>query len=87
MEAHEDRRQAAIERIEAKRRFWTHAVVYVAVNAFLLILWTLQGAEGEPWPLWTIAGWGLGLALHAWNVYIRRPVTEDQIAREITRSS
>jgi class 3 adenylate cyclase len=58
-----------------------HVVVYAVVNAFLVGAWavtsnsTLQLADitGDPvqavqdgfWPLWIIAGWGVGLVIHA----------------------
>jgi hypothetical protein len=30
-----------------------------------------------------IFGWGIGLGVHAWSVYGRRDITEEEIAREI----
>jgi class 3 adenylate cyclase len=41
-----------------------HAVVYAAVNLFLVAIWALTGG-GYFWPIWVILGWGLGLACHA----------------------
>ncbi len=41
-----------------------HIFVYVIVNGFLVVVWALSGA-GYPWFLWVMAGWGLGLAIHA----------------------
>jgi class 3 adenylate cyclase len=41
-----------------------HAAVYVAVNLFLIAVWAVTGA-GYFWPIWSILGWGVGLACHA----------------------
>lgn len=32
-----------------------------------------------------LLGWGIAVAFNAWDVYGRRPVTEDQIRREMER--
>jgi hypothetical protein len=29
--------------------------------------------------------WGLGLTFNAWDVYFRRPITEEEIRREMDR--
>ncbi len=76
-----ERRQAAIKRVKAKRDFSTSLAVYVLVNAFLVFIWSFSG--GYFWPIWPILGWGLGVALQGWNTYFRRPITEDDIRREI----
>jgi hypothetical protein len=38
---------------------------------------------GYFWPGWVLAGWGVLLVLDAWNVYGRRPLTDDDIDREL----
>src|SRR4051812_5320227 len=43
-----------------------HVVTYVAVIAFLWVIWAATGA-GYPWPIWPMAGWGLGLVLDLWG--------------------
>ena len=37
------------------------------------------------WPIWVIGGWGVGLALHAWDTFLRKPVTEADVDAELTR--
>jgi len=83
MDDHDERRAAAIERLEKKRDVRNHVMVYVVVNVMLVVIWAASGA-GYFWPIWSIAGWGIGLALHAWTTYGRRPITEAEI-REETR--
>jgi hypothetical protein len=43
--------------------FPEHLTAYVAVNAFLILIWVLTGF-GYFWPIWPMAGWGIGVAIH-----------------------
>ena len=85
MDQQDERRAAAVARITEKRDFRNHAVVYCAVNTLLLVIWAASGA-GYFWPIWVIAGWGIGLAAHAWRVYGQRPISEAEISEEMRRS-
>lgn len=85
MDQHDERRAAAIDRITDRREFRKHVVVYCAVNLLLLVVWAASGA-GYFWPAWVIAGWGVGLAAHAWKVFGDKPVSEADIAAEIRRT-
>lgn len=84
MDADVDRRQAAIKRLEAKRGFGIHLVVYLSVNALLVVIWLMTG-RGYFWPIWPIAGWGIGLAAHRWMTYSQKPISEDDIRREMEK--
>ncbi len=78
-----DPREQAIRRIRAKREFRTHLVVYVAVNALLVLIWSLTGA-GYFWPMWPILGWGIAVGIHAVTVYMGSSgITEAQIENEM----
>lgn len=78
-------RQQALKSLEEKRGFKIHACIYVIVNAAIAATWYMGGG-GYFWPMWTLLGWGIGLAFHGWGVYFgdRRP-TEGQIEREMQR--
>ena len=79
----EDRRQRAIGRIKAKRGFWSHFAIYLAVNALLVVIWALTGAEYF-WPIWPILGWGIGVAANAAGVFLRpQEISEERIQREM----
>src|SRR5690349_19395416 len=67
-------RDEARKRLQKKREFQAHLVSYVVINAFLVGVWAMTGA-GYFWPVWILGGWGIGLVLHAWDLY-RRPITE-----------
>ncbi len=78
----EQRREVAIKRIKDKEGFRIHLISYLAVNGMLVIIWALTGA-GYFWPIWLIGLWGIGLVINAYVVYAARPVTEDQIQKEM----
>ena len=83
-----DVRAAALESLEKKREFRTHVLAYVLVNSVLWLIWGVVYAAGGtwlPWPVFPMAGWGIGLVFHAWDVYRRRPFSEEQIRRETAR--
>jgi len=60
----EDLKRIARRRAGAKLGLYIHAAVYVAVNAFLALV-QMQTTPQVHWNLWPLAGWGLGLAIHA----------------------
>jgi uncharacterized membrane protein len=60
----DDLKRRARRRASAKLGLYIHAAVYVAVNAFLAFAQT-QVSPHLQWNLWPLAGWGLGLAIHA----------------------
>jgi hypothetical protein len=57
----------ARKRVEALKGFYTHAAVYVLVNTGLFVINLLAG--GSWWFFWPLIGWGIGLAVHALNVF------------------
>lgn len=76
--------KAAHKRVTDRRDFAAHLVAYVVVNAFLIFIWLFTGA-GYFWPAWVLGGWGIGLIMHAWDVFLRRPVTDADIEEELRR--
>jgi uncharacterized membrane protein len=78
------RREKAITRLKQKSEFLTHLFVYLVVNAFIVVIWLVTGA-GFFWPIFPMLGWGIGLVFHAWDVYWRTPISEEQIRREMER--
>lgn len=79
-----DDRKLALERLKKKRDFQGHLVAYVVINAAVWGIWAVTG-DGDPWPAWLTGLWGIGLLMNAWDVYMRRPVTEADVQREIER--
>lgn len=77
-------RAEARRRLQAKREFVSHAVTFVVVNGLIVGGWAVTGA-GYFWPAWVMAIWGVGLVLHGWELFWRRPISEADVDRELGR--
>jgi len=80
----QERREAAVKRLKAKREFWQHVVIYVLVNSLLVVIWAVTNEGTYFWPMWPLLGWGIGLAMHAWDTF-RRPISEEAIRKEMDK--
>jgi hypothetical protein len=78
-------REQARRTLETRRKFRGDAVAYVVVNAFLIVIWLLTG-HGYFWPVWVLAAWGVFLVLDGWNAYFRRPISDEDIERQLGRT-
>jgi hypothetical protein len=79
----DERYDQARKRVEAKMGFFTHLFVFAVINIVFLIV------AGADW-LWVTLFWGIGLALHGWQVFFSESgaVTawkEKQIQKELGR--
>lgn len=63
MSTRKQRRQARRRR-NGKKGFKIHAMNYLGVMGFLWFIWFFTSPGGYPWPVWPMAGWGLGLFFH-----------------------
>ena len=72
MESNEQR-DAGLWKIARKRAsFKKHLITYVLINAFFWVLWWWDDGSkysGVPWPVFPMAGWGLGLAFNYFEAY------------------
>lgn len=78
-----DLREQAIKRLKAKRDFNAHLLAYVLINSLLVLIWYMTSA-GFFWPAFIMAGWGIGVAFNAWDVY-SPPATPEKVAAEVER--
>jgi fatty acid desaturase len=79
-------REQALRRIKKRRDFKAHAMVYALVNLVVWGVWVVIGLSSHswwPWPVFITLGWGIGLVMNAWDVYLRKPITEAELQREI----
>jgi hypothetical protein len=83
-DTHSEAWREARKRVTARRDFASHLVAYLVINGFLVFVWAVTGA-GYFWPVWILAGWGIGLVLHAWDTFVRRPVTDADVEAELRR--
>lgn len=81
-------REQALERVKKRRDFKAHLLVYTLVNVGIWAIWGVIAASSGsswPWPIFLTLFWGIGVAMNAWDVYFRRPITEQELEREIDR--
>ena len=82
-----DLRQLAITQLRKKRDLQAHLLAFVLVNLFLSGIWLWTNPGGFYWPMFALFGWGIGVALHVWDVYASQTPPEDRIRREMDRIS
>jgi hypothetical protein len=80
-------RARAEARVKAREDFRIHLFVYLAINGLLWIIWYLGGADlANPWPIFPLIGWGVGLGIHWYITYGRgEDRREAEIAEEMRR--
>lgn len=61
--------RSAFCRVRQLRGFYTHLSAYLAVNAGLLVI-NQVFSPGRLWVVWPLAGWGIGLLIHAAGVFL-----------------
>ena len=65
-------RDKAVRQLKKQRDFRSHVLVYVLVNTLLVVIWVMTDPHGFFWPVFPIAGWGIGVIMNAWDVYGRQ---------------
>lgn len=84
-EISDETRATARKRLEERRGFVPHLIVYLVVNAGLITLWVMTGANGMFWPAFPLLFWGVGIVMHGWNAFFSRPITDADVDREVGR--
>ena len=63
---------------QKRASFKYHALIYFIINLLLWTMWYIQLRNNStpyferdmiPWPVWSMAGWGIGLLFHYLAVY------------------
>ena len=91
MSKQETAEERARARVKEVREFYGHLGVYLLVILFLLILNLMTGPE-TLWVVWPALGWGIGIALHGWNVLVADRVFDSgwedrQVEKQLARST
>ena len=73
----------ARKHIKALKGFYAHLTTYVAVNLFLLAI-NLLTSPGVLWVVFPALGWGIGLAIHASQVFFTSKDWEARKLEELT---
>jgi hypothetical protein len=87
----DERYRRARRRVGALRGFYIHALVYVLVNGALIGLNSVL-PHGGWWSVWSVLGWGIGLAVHgacvfAGPVFLGRDWEERKIRELLARDT
>jgi hypothetical protein len=85
MKEDDEGRAQAVRRLWAKRGFKIHLTAFAIVSLAMLLIWATASGGDYFWPIWPIAGWGIGLAVHAWIIFGQWSLSETEIQREMTR--
>jgi len=82
-------RAQAISRLKRRRDFMGNVGSYLLVNGLLWLIWALTGHDTSdfPWPAWVSAIWGFFILMHGFRTFLRRPITEADIQREMSKRS
>ncbi len=81
-----DPRQAAIARLHKKRAFWIQVVGWIVGFLFMTAIWALSGMGGF-WPIWILVVGAFVLAMQAWAIFGQKPITDEEINREMNKGS
>jgi hypothetical protein len=52
----------------------------------MIVIWALSG-RGYFWPVWVMGGFLIGAIFYGVNTLMNKPLTEDQIQREMQKGS
>lgn len=78
-------RALAVQRLKKQRDFKAHVLVYVLVNAFIVLIWVMTNSGSFFWPAFPIGFWGIGVVMNGWDAYRHEAFTETEIRREMER--
>jgi len=61
----------ARDQVRAISGFYNHFIVFAAVIAVLVCINLATGSAF--WVHWVVLGWGIGIAAHAYSVFVSKP--------------
>jgi hypothetical protein len=67
MDKEQQRYERAHARVQALKGFYIHTTAFLVVNIALLAI--NAGVGGVWWFYWPLIGWGIGLGVHALDVF------------------
>jgi fatty acid desaturase len=77
-------RHKAVARMRAKLGLYWHATAFVMANTAMIAINLIYSPEAR-WFVWPLAGWGLGLVMHAFATLQTGDVSEAMVQAEIQR--
>ena len=78
--------QTAQTNAKAKVEFRIHLINYIVINTLLVII-NLTLTPEHIWFIWPLFGWGIGIIVHALNVYYsgNKNIKERMIEKEMKK--
>ena len=68
--------------VEEKRSFRNHFIVYLCVNALLVVIWAVTSWGEFPWFVFPLGGWGIGVLFHYLNTYVFSRENTEEVEKE-----
>jgi hypothetical protein len=68
--------EQAKKRVEEKKGFFIHFIVYIVVNIMLVLIWAFAADRGFPWFIFPLGGWGIGLLFHFLGVFVFERISD-----------
>ncbi len=78
-------RKRADQRVKKRAGFFVHLAIWMAVMAFLWMIYFLTDAGDFPWPLIPMMGWGIGIVAHGASVFLDTGLLDNMREREFQR--
>lgn len=50
-----------------------------------MLIWAFTSPGGLFWAIFPLVGWGIGVVMNGWDVYVAEDLDEEQIDREVER--
>lgn len=83
MVSDEELRKIARESAQAKVEFYTHLVIYIAVNMLIFVIWYITTGPGSfPWFVFPLFGWGIGIVANYIEAFRGKAYTERLAEKE-----
>lgn len=80
-------RVMAEQRLKKKSGFRQYLWIWLGVSVLLTVIWALSTPGGYFWPVWAIAGMGIGALFAGIDAYGKEPkvITDQEIDAEMAR--
>ena len=80
--------ELAKKRVDQKKGFFIHLIIYVIVNIGLVLIWAFVAGGGFMWFFFPLVGWGIGVLFHYLGIFVFSKQSEwdkKAIEKEIER--
>ena len=79
-------RHAAVQRLQHRRGLINYILGGVVLSLLMVAIWFFTG-RGYFWPMWVMVSFAIGLIFMAVSSFTNKPITEEEIQREMQKGS